>query len=656
MLAQLGSALVLAAMGCAAAGMICGITAGKTRSAEAWAWARRLTYGFSACIVGATLVMVAGLLLHDFSIRYVAQVGSLTTPTHITLVSLWSSLEGSILFWGAILGVYVGVAMWQNGERDPDSMTWATATWLGAATFFCFLLAGPAHPFLPSPSPVPTDGPGPNPLLQNHPLMIIHPPMLYLGYVGMVIPFGQAIGALAAGRLGAAQVQPMRRWLMIPWGFLTLGIVLGGWWAYEVLGWGGYWAWDPVENASLLPWLTATAAIHALMLPQRRGSMKGWTLTLILATFLLTLLGTFMTRSGVFNSVHSFSQSDIGPTLLVFLAGAMVLSVIMLAARIDRIEGEGEPTAPLSRESAFLANNLLFTALTFTVLLGTLFPLVVEALKDTKLSVGEPYFNKMAVPMGVAILFLMGVGPALPWGRPSGERVRSALTGPAVAGLVVAGVAAALGVREPWPLVTSACAGFSGWVTVRELRVGGSLRRVGGYVVHAGIIVIIEAVAISSSYRVDRELTLAKGECTAFEGHEVCFVGTRTIKEPNRTKEIADLRIDDTTPLAPALVKYPRMPNPIGSPAVLSSVTHDLYASLMNLSSDGEKVGLHLFRNPLVPWIWVGSGICAVGTLLSLWPRRKDTDAGITADRGGVPSETPPPEASDLPHSSEATA
>ncbi|MEN9787682.1 MAG: hypothetical protein RLZZ299_2946 [Pseudomonadota bacterium] len=627
MLAQLGSALVLAAMGCAMAGTICALAAGRTRSAEAWRWARRGAYGFAACILAATWVMEVALVRHDFGVRYVAQVGSLSTPLHITIVSLWSSLEGSILFWGAILGVYVAVATYANGERDPDVMTWATATWLATATFFCLLLAGPAHPFLPVPSPVPPDGPGPNPLLQNHPLMIIHPPMLYLGYVGMAIPFGHAVGALVAGRLGAAQLQPMRRALLVPWGFLTAGIVLGGWWAYEVLGWGGYWAWDPVENASLLPWLTATTALHAAMLPQRRGAMKAWTLTLVLASYLLTVLGTFMTRSGVFNSVHSFSQSDIGPTILVFLALCTVMSLLLLAARVDRLEGEGDPPAPVSRESAFLLNNLLFVALTFTVLLGTVFPLVVEAVRGTKLSVGEPYFNKMAVPMGVAILFLMGIGPALPWGRPSGARVWETLRAPLAAGGGAALVGAGLGVTAAWPLVTLVAAGIAGWVTLRELRgtiSGGRrlLRRTGAYVVHAGVIVMIVAIAISHAYRTDRELELTRGACVAFGGHELCYVGARDVAEPNRTRRVADVKVDGRDALEPALVVYPRMGSPIGSPAVLSTPSHDFYVSLMNLSPDGATAGFHLFRNPLVPWLWVGAGIAALGTVLAAWPVR----------------------------------
>jgi cytochrome c-type biogenesis protein CcmF len=645
MIGYIGQGFVLAGLLCAAAGSVAGFGAGAMRSATGWAWARGLALGFSACMVLANLTMVYALLIHDFSVRYVAQVGSLASPTYITIVSLWSSLEGSILFWGFILGIYVAAATLLNGDKNPSTMPWATGVWLAVGTFFCFLLAGPANAFLPAPSPVPLDGPGPNPLLQNHVLMIIHPPMLYLGYVGMTIPFGIAAGALFAGRLEASQIAPLRRWLLVAWGFLTVGITLGGWWAYEVLGWGGYWAWDPVENASLLPWLTATAALHAAMLPQRRAALKGWTVTLVLASFLLTLLGTFMTRSGVFNSVHSFSQSDIGPTILAFLSICLVFSVALLALRIDKLEGEGAVTTVVSRETAFLLNNLLFVALTFTVLIGTTFPLIAEAIRDVKLSVGEPYFNRMAVPIGVSILFLMGVGPALPWGQASTERLRTQLVPPLVVGALVVGVGLGAGLRDFWPLATLGCGGFSVWVTVREMvapvraqvaanRAGGlgsalgaavasSHRRIGGYVVHLGIITMIISIAMSSAYSVDAELRLAKGECAAFEEYQLCYDQARTEQEAHRSLQIADIRLtrgDSSSIVSPALVTYPSMGTPIGAPDVRTTPGYDLYVSLMSVTPEG--VGLHVYQKPLIVWIWIGAGLAALGTLFSLTPLR----------------------------------
>src|SRR5687768_4783214 len=397
MIATLGRTLIHLSLLVATTGTIVAFAAGKSRSELGALWARRCVYAFATLMIAANAVMVYALLTHDFSVGYVAQVGSRSTPTWVTIVSLWSSLEGSILFWGMVLGIFIGAATWVTRNRYPEYMDYAIGVWLACAAFFSFLLAGPAQPFATVLSP-PLDGPGPNPLLQNHVLMAIHPPFLYGGYVGMTIPFGLAAAALLMGRLGHDFLKPLRTWLLIPWTFLTVAIVMGGWWAYEVLGWGGYWAWDPVENASFLPWLTATAALHSIIVLERKAMLKGWTVTLIMATFLLTILGTFMTRSGVFNSVHSFTQSAIGPTILVFLGLALLWSVGLLAARIDRLSAEGHLEGAASRDGMFLANNLLFVLLTFTILVGTVFPLLVEATKGVQMSVGRPYFDRMTVP------------------------------------------------------------------------------------------------------------------------------------------------------------------------------------------------------------------------------------------------------------------
>ncbi len=429
MIAPLGRILILASLFAAAAGSLIGFYAGRTRSAEGLRWARRFAYAYAATIIAAALVMVYALLVHDFSVSYVAQVGSTQIPTWVTVVSLWSSLEGSILFWGLVLGAYIAIATFVTRGRYEEYQPDAIGVWLGTAAFFSFLIAGPANPFHTMPNP-PLDGPGPNPLLQNHVLMAIHPPFLYLGFVGMTIPFGLACAALIKGRLGHNVLKPLRESLMLPWIFQSVAIMLGGWWAYEVLGWGGYWAWDPVENASLLPWLTATAALHSIMVVERRGILKGWTITLIQATFLLVILGTFMTRSGVFNSVHSFTQSAIGPTILGFLAAVLVFTVALLAFRIDKLEMEGRIEGVASREAMFLVNNLLFVLLTFTVLIGTVFPLIVEAVNGKQMSVGRPYFDSMSVPLGALLLFILGVGPALPWGRANAAQVKKALLPP----------------------------------------------------------------------------------------------------------------------------------------------------------------------------------------------------------------------------------
>jgi cytochrome c-type biogenesis protein CcmF len=593
--------------------------------------------------------MVWALLARDFSISYVAQVGSHSVPNWVAFVSLWSSLEGSILFWGVVIGGYVGVATWANRDKHPEYMPWAVAVWLACGAFFSFLLAGPAQPFA-SVSPVPPDGPGPNPLLQNHLLMVIHPPFLYLGYVGMTIPFGLASAALLTGRLGHDFLRPLRTWLMLPWTFLTVAIVLGGWWAYEVLGWGGYWAWDPVENASFLPWLTATAALHSAILTERKGVLKGWTVTLVLATFLLTILGTFMTRSGVFNSVHSFTQSAIGPTILVFLVAALLWSIALLALRIDRLEAEGSIEPALTRDALFLVNNLLFVLFTFTVLLGTVFPLLVEALRDVQMSVGRPYFDRMAVPIGVALLLLMGVGPALPWGRATPAQVRQALLPPLAGALVAALLGAALGVRGAWTLTALAFGGYTAQVTLRELWLplasrrahgegflralagsawGSGRRRFGSYVVHAGAVIVIVAIAVSSTMGESRETQLKIGEKTEVGAYTLTFVAVDELREPHREAVVARVSVSragrELGVLSPRMNQYERQREPIGTPAVRSSLFEDLYLSIMNIDPASKTLGLHAMVNPMVGWIWAATALMALGSLVALVPSRAGT-------------------------------
>jgi cytochrome c-type biogenesis protein CcmF len=652
MTALLGRSLILLGLFLATGGAMVGFATGWRRTDAGWAWTRRLAFGFAGAMIAANLVMEFALLTHDFSVSYVAQVGSRQVPTWVTIVSLWSSLEGSILFWGLILGVYVAAATWTNRNRYPEYMPYAVGTWLACGAFFCFLMAGPALPFGTVPRAL-SDGPGPNPLLQNHILMVVHPPCLYLGYVGMTIPFGLACAALLAGRLGHDFLRPLRTWLLLPWIFLTMAIVLGGWWAYEVLGWGGYWAWDPVENASFLPWLTATAALHSAILTERKGILKGWTTTLVLATFLLTILGTFMTRSGVFNSVHSFTQSAIGPTILGFLVVALLWSVLLLGFRIDTLAAEGRIEDVASRESMFLVNNLLLVLFTFTVLIGTVFPLVVEAVRGVQMSVGRPYFDKMAVPIGTALLFLMGVGPALPWGRATGEQIRRSLLPPLAGAAIVAAIGLAMGARNPWTLVTLAFGGYAAQVTLRELwlplgqrmrsrgeGLGRAMteallrrgrRRFGSYVVHAGVVVIVISIAVSSTMQVHKEVQLRTGQSVQLGGYTLTFTGTEERQEPHRQSLLVHVAVSrggrEITTLSPRMNQYERQRDPIATPDVHTSIGGDLYLSLMNVSPDGHSVGLLALINPMVGWIWIATATMAVGGLIALVPRRRPEDA-----------------------------
>ncbi|HEX7828173.1 MAG TPA: cytochrome c-type biogenesis CcmF C-terminal domain-containing protein [Thermoanaerobaculia bacterium] len=646
-MAQLGRILILASLLASAAGALLGFAAGRTRSLEGLKWARRFAYLYSAIIMAAALLMEYALLKHDFSVSYVAQVGSRSVPTWVTIVSLWSSLEGSILFWGFVLGAYILVATWstrgQYAEYQPD----AIGVWLSCAAFFSFLIAGPANPFVTIANPQ-LDGPGPNALLQNHVLMAIHPPFLYLGYVGMTIPFGFACAALIKGRLGHGVLKPLRESLMLPWIFLTIAIMLGGWWAYEVLGWGGYWAWDPVENASLLPWLTATAALHSIMVVERRGILKGWTITLIQATFLLVILGTFMTRSGVFNSVHSFTQSAIGPTILVFLGVALLFSIALLAFRIDKLEVEGRIEGAASREAMFLVNNLLFVLLTFTVLIGTVFPLIVEAVNGKQMSVGRPYFDSMVVPAGAALLFVLGVGPALPWGRASRDQMKRALLPPLITAALFVIVGYIANIRAPWTLITLAFGGYAAHVTIGEMFVpmlqrmkrgesfgsafaGGQLnrgrRRFGGYIVHAAAVIAFIAIAVSSSNRQTTELHFTKGQMLQASGFDLTFLGIEERQEPHRASTLAKFSVarngKPVTTLAPRMSHYERMREPIGSPDVYTTAAGDLYIAISNIDPVAVTTSVTVFATPLVVWIWISVIVMGLGALFGLIPARR---------------------------------
>ncbi len=666
MISTLGTTLVLGGLLAAAFGAVVGIEGGLRHRAGALKIVLAAVTAFLLCMLGANLTMVYALVTHDFSVHYVSQVGSRATPLVYTVVSLWSALEGSILFWGAILAVYVFAFARAHRNDPPTNPLLALGTMLAVGIFFSFLIAGPANPF-GRVSPVPPDGPGPNPLLQNHVLMVVHPPMLYLGYVGMVVPFGIAVAALLRGQLGDAWMATLRRWTLIPWTFLSVGIVLGAWWAYAVLGWGGYWAWDPVENASFLPWLTATAFLHSAMVQERRHTLKLWTVSLSLGCFLLTILGTFMTRSGVFNSVHSFTQSEIGPTFLAFLGVVLAVSIALIAVRGPLLVPEGNLGGVASRETAILLNNLLFGALTFTVLLGTVFPLVREAFSGVRISVGGPYFNRMAVPLGVAILFLMGVGPSLPWGRASPETLRRQFLLPAAVGVAVVIVCIAAGLSGGLTLLTFGLAGFVATVTLREMALpvrvrmreqGEPLpravwrsatrarRRFGGYVVHLGVVLVFVAVAASQSYVVHTTATLRPGERFQLGAYTVQFQGLRDGVDPHRRWIAAEVDVTDGRgrhhPLGPRMNFYERSTDPIGSPAIRSAVFEDLYLTLLAFDQGSPSASFNAWIFPMVSWIWWSLPFFVGGALIAAWPERRRARAEV-AERLPVPGKARSP-------------
>ena len=606
-------------------------------------------------LVGAVLAAVAmerALIGHDFSLQYVADNHSRSTPLLYTIASLWAALEGSIILWSLVLAGYLAAVAYRFRGRLSDPMvSWALATGLLVAVFFFGLMLGPANPFREVAGTVPADGPGPNPLLQNHPLMAFHPPMLYLGYVGFTVPFAFAVAALVTGRIGEGWLVETRRWTLFAWGFLTVGIILGAWWSYEVLGWGGYWAWDPVENASFLPWLTGTAYLHSVMVQERRGMLRVWNLSLLLATFSLTILGTFLTRSGVLESVHSFTESPIGPALLGFFAVVLAVGVGLIGWRGDRLRSPGAVDSPLSREGAFFGNNLLFAAFAFVVLLGTVFPLVVEAVNGDRISVGRPYFDRMTMPIALALLFLMAVAPALPWRKASGELLRHRLQWPAWAGTLTVVGCVVFGVRGLAPLLAFGLGAFAAAAAVRQLVLStrhqgwrGLVGRAnGGMVVHLGVVLVAVAFAASSSYAHRAEVRLRPGQSAELAGHTVTYLGSRTERYANRTAVEADVRIDGGRVYRPALSTFPFATQGIGTPSVRTSPTEDVYLTLVVAPPTPEAAAvIGVIVRPLVVWLWIGGGVMAVGTLMAALPGRRRR-------RGTEPVSAPVPDERTVP-------
>ncbi|MHB8681261.1 MAG: heme lyase CcmF/NrfE family subunit [Acidimicrobiales bacterium] len=617
-------------------------------------------------LVGAlvsTLAMERALLTHDFSLAYVAANNSRATPTLYSITGMWSALAGSILLWGLVLAGYITAMVWRFRRRADDPLVgWATLVTYAVAAFFFGLMAGPADPFR-TVSPVPANGLGPNVLLQDNPLVAFHPPLLYLGFVGFTIPFAFAVASLVTGRIGEGWQLATRRWTLFAWAFLTVGIVLGAWWSYQVLGWGGFWAWDPVENASFLPWLCATAYLHSVLVQERRGLLRVWNLSLVIATFSLTILGTFLTRSGVIQSVHAFSDSDIGPLLLGFFGVVLASGVGLIAWRGDRLRSPGGIDSPVSREGAFLVNNLLFVGFAFVVLLGTVFPLLYEAFAGQQVSVGAPYFDTMTLPIGLALLLLMAIGPALPWRKSDAATLGRRLLVPAWAGTAVVAGCVVAGIRGIGPLAAFGLGGFAAAANVRQLVLSslaarrhgtGAWRGVtgranGGMVVHLGVVVIAVAMAAATSFGHRSQVTLAPGASAVVDGHRVTFLSLAHVRTPARTASEALVLVDGHGPLHPAVSQFGSGTEAVGTPAISSGPFSDVYLTVDSLPASGDgPVSIGVTVQPLVAWLWAGGAILVVGAALAALPgrRRRPTDpvsAPVPASRrrrggDGVPT------------------
>lgn len=629
-------ALALYAIGASLVGV-------RRRAPEIVASGRNAAIGVTILYTTASAALILGLLTHDFSMQYVFDHSSRTMPPDLSTAAFYSGQEGSLLYWGWTLSLFSAFVLWQQRKPGPHQvfMPYVIAVIMTVDGFMALLLGLVTSPFTQLPF-TPPDGVGLNPLLYD-PGMRIHPPMLLAGLMAWTVPFAFSVAAMATGQLGNEWVKLARRYAMVAWLILGLGNLLGAWWAYHVLGWGGYWGWDPVENVALMPWLVGTAFIHSIQIQERRGMLKAWNLVLIMVAFFLSIFGTFVVRSGILASVHSFALSAIGPYFLTFLGAVMAGTLALFFWRLPRLRSENELDSFLSRESSFLMNNLLFVGVTFAIFWGTIYPLVAEAVAGAKITVGAPYFSEVAGPLLGVLLLLMGIGPLMPWRRATPQYLLRNFLPPIVATIICLGILVALGVRDTyavlgfavclWVVATIAQefvrgtwarhhATGEGYLTAMVTLVRRNNRRYGGYLVHLGIVMIGVGVIGSHVYQLQNQVTLTPGQSATIGSYTLTLQGLQTYAVPGSTIVEASL-IAGSDIVRPQKVYFPNFEDqPSTKVGLLSTPLQDLYVVLSGFNTSGStpQVSLSLFVNPLVSWIWAGGPMLLLGTLVAFWP------------------------------------
>jgi len=613
--------------------------------------------GFAVC---ALVWLGFGSLVYlfftdNFAMAYVAEHSNRNLGSLYKFSAVWSGQQGSLLFWSFLLSIYVFSALFAYRGKHPELMPYVGVVLASVQLFFLTLNNFVASPFqvltLPGAGGVlhlasQADGHGLNPLLQ-YPEMVIHPPVLYSGYTGFTIPFAFAMAALIGRYPGEKWIHLTRKWTMIAWCFQSAGILLGAHWAYAVLGWGGYWAWDPVENASLMPWLTGTAFLHSVMMQEKRGMMRVWNVWLVFTTFLLVIFGTFLTRSGVVSSVHAFAQSSIGRWFVGFLIIAIAACLIAFLKNRDYLRSDNQLDSMISRESSFLFNNLILLVACVAVLSGTLFPVLSEAIRGTKISVGPPFFNRVNIPIAMFLLFLTGVGPLLAWRKTSTESLRKNFGWPLLAGAVAAIVAVALGLRE---FYVTLCLLLSAFVTftvfsefysgarVISARTGSNIfssaaqltmrntRRYGGYVIHFGMVLVFIGIS-GQAFNQDKQMEMSPGSMMAIGPYTLHLQNFDSDQQPNYSSERATIDVDkggkSVMMLYPQRRFYPSNEESGTMVAISSTLKEDLYVVYAGRSPDSNRPVIHAYLNPLVKWIWLGGLVVVLGTILALLPNRQ---------------------------------
>jgi cytochrome c-type biogenesis protein CcmF len=642
--ATLGHSSILLAFLIALSGIVMPFIAARTGE-DRYLWsARYAIVGQFALVTFAALALIYGLIATDFSIKYVAFNTTRATPIYYRVTGLWGALEGSLLLWEWVLIIFAGITAWIYRDRHRDMMPWVIMIFSIVSAFFLGVIGFLSNPF-ETISPVPADGRGLNPLLEDANMMT-HPPLLYTGFVGLTVPFAFAMAALIVGKLDEAWILSTRRWTIIAWFFLTAGNLVGAWWSYHVLGWGGYWAWDPVENAAFMPWLPATAFLHSIQVQERRRMLKVWNLSLIIVAFSLTIFGTFLTRSGILSSIHAFSSGPVGGFFLGFLAFILVGSFGLLAYRADLLREQPELDSMVSRESAFLLNNIVLVSALFTIFLGTIFPLLSEAVAGVQVSVGAPYFNSVTVPLFLFLVFLMAMGPMIAWRRASWNNLKRNFLWPATASLLLGLGLFIWKVRDFLPLLGFTLLAFVVFTILYDTalalrarrRIAGegiirglislarrNQRRYGGLTVHLGVVLIIMGIAGSMAYSIEKEATMALKQQLQVGNYQIQFEGLTGSRQPTHFRVEGAFRVfhngNDEGILNPVLKFFPTQQSPIGRAVHQSSLSEDIYLILSGFSElNRNQATLKVLVRPLVIWMWIGGFVIALGTLICIAP------------------------------------
>ena len=646
-----GVALNLA-LGCSVLSIISLLAYNRIGDYRLFLAGQRLGLAISFFVFISTFVLGYQLFVSNFDIDYVARYTSFETPNIFKISALWAGQSGSLLFWLFILSIFNTITIIQNQDRHLNLMPWVIITMSVIQLFFLILTNFITNPFEPTQADfVIQNGNGLNPLLQNI-TMAIHPPTLYLGYVGFSVPFAFAFSALVNKDIGALWIRSIRRWTLVSWLFLSVGIILGGWWAYQELGWGGYWAWDPVENASFMPWLTATAFLHSIIVQEKKDMLRVWNMVLIILTFSLCIFGTFLTRSGVMSSVHSFTESSLGPVFLSFVFIILTSSFGLMFVRMPVLKSPRKIESASSRESGFLFNNLIFVVMCFAVFWGTLFPVITEAVNGTKISVGPPFFNQINIPIGLALLALTGIGRMLAWRGTSNNKLIQNFALPIILGLVTAFILIYFKLSAYTIISFSLCvfvviaisSEFIKGVRVRKNKfneiifvslfkmIEKNRSRYGGYIVHLGIVLMFVGFT-GHAFDKEKEFGIKVGGIEEVGNYK--FQLTRMFEEerPNHYAWITDLRVTDLsgnfiTNLRPEKrVYFHKNPDinkrqPHSELDIYSTINKDIYSIFSSVSSDNNIAFVKIMINPLVKWVWIGGYILAFGTIIALWPRK----------------------------------